>query len=131
MENDELRELISQLRRGPVSLPHDRIEQVMRQENVHVALRRNKADKVIGLAVLYLVQLFSRRLAVIEEVITDKEHRFRGYGRGMVMECIRVAQDWGADCVELTCREDSPEVQRFYESIGFEDRHNKALRLLL
>lgn len=78
---------------------------------------------------MYFVELPSRKLAVIEEVYTVPEYRGRGYATELLKVAISKAKEMGADCIELTVRQDSPEVQEFYKSLGFEDRKQVAMRL--
>ncbi len=88
-------------------------------------------DKVVSSLWLYTVELPSRNLAVIEEVQTDEEHRRKGYATDLINSAIAKCRAIGIDCVELTVREDKPEIQEFYKSLGFEDRLNRAMRLNL
>ena len=71
---------------------------------------------------MYVMKLFSRKLAVIEEVVTLKEYRNKGIGSKLVTSAINKAKELGCDCVELTVRQDNKDVQRFYENLGFKDR---------
>jgi len=87
--------------------------------------------KIVSSLQLYIVKLPSRHLAVIEEVFTEEEHRNRGYATELIREAIDTARRVGCDCVELTVREDRPEIQKFYQSLGFFDRQNRAYRLIL
>lgn len=80
---------------------------------------------------LYTVPLPSRNLAVIEEVWTDKDFRNQGRATKLLKQAIVRAKELGATCIELTVREDSPEAQRLYKSLGFQDRSNRAYRLNL
>lgn len=80
---------------------------------------------------IYTTGLPSRKLAVIEEVWTDPDYRREGRARRLVNDAINLAKSWGSTCIELTVREDAPEVQAFYQSMGFEDRLNRAYRLKL
>lgn len=80
---------------------------------------------------LYTVQLPSRFLAVIEEVKTEEAYRRRGFATSLIKDAIKLARNLGCTCVELTVREDKPEIQEFYKSLGFEDRKNKSFRLQL
>ena len=85
--------------------------------------------KTVSSLVLYTVELPSRHLAVIEEVYTEPEHRGKGYATDLVMDAIAFAKDNGCDCVELTVRQDRPQIQEFYKLFGFTDRQNVAMRL--
>ena len=78
---------------------------------------------------LYFIELPSRKLAVIEEVYTKHEYRGLGYATELIQEAIETAKRWGADCIELTVRQDSPNIKAFYEGLGFEDRKQVAMRL--
>jgi ribosomal protein S18 acetylase RimI-like enzyme len=80
---------------------------------------------------LYTVRLPSRWLAVIEEVGTVPEYRRQGRATKLVKDAIAHARNLGCDCVELTVREDRPDLKAFYESLGFKDRFNRAMRLAL
>lgn len=87
--------------------------------------------KVISSLMLYYIELPSRNLAVIEEVWTHPDHRRQGHSTVLIRKAIDKAKELGADCVELTVRQDAPHIQQFYESFGFEDRKNVAMRLKL
>lgn len=84
--------------------------------------------KVVSWCYLYTVELPSRNLGVIEEVFTLEEHRKKGLATKLVKEAIDYARAIGCDCVELNVREGK---EKFYEKMGFQDRHNKSLRLVL
>jgi ribosomal protein S18 acetylase RimI-like enzyme len=88
-------------------------------------------DRVISSLWIYTVQLPSRYLAVIEEVWTDEDHRRKGHATANIKKAIEFARSEGCTCVELTVREDKPEIQAFYQSLGFFDRQNRAYRLTL
>ena len=61
-----------------------------------------------------------RRYALIENVITDKEHRRRGYGREILRAAIAAA--WKLDCykVMLLTGSNDPATLAFYKTAGFE-----------
>ena len=80
---------------------------------------------------LYFVELPSRKLAIIEEVFTKPEHRGKGLSTALIREAILTAKEWGADCIELTVRQDAPHIREFYERFGFEDRKQTAMRLTI
>ena len=87
--------------------------------------------KIISSLYFYNVKLPSRHLGVIEEVFTDTAHRKKGHATKLILEAIEYAKTIGCDCVELTVRQDRPEIQTFYKSLGFTDRLNLAYRKLL
>lgn len=85
-------------------------------------------NKVISSLILYTVKLPSRYLGVIEEVNTNKRYRRQGLATKNINKAIKKGKELGLDCIELTVREDSPEIQKFYKSLGFFDRLNKSYR---
>lgn len=87
--------------------------------------------KIVSSLEFYAVHLPSRFLGVIEEVQTVDEHRKKGYATELITEAIAHARSIGCTCVELTVREDKPNIQAFYQSFGFIDRLNRAYRLKL
>ena len=88
-------------------------------------------SKEVSSLMFYDVELPSRHLGVIEEVFTLEEYRKRGSSTKLILEAIDYAKTIGCDCVELTVRQDKPEIQAFYKKLGFEDRLNHAYRLKL
>lgn len=91
-----------------------------------------KVDGVIVSSLfMYTVKLPSRYLGVIEEVNTLEAHRRKGYATKLLELAIAKAKDLKLDCLELTVRQDKPEIQAFYKSLGFFDRLNHAYRLKL
>lgn len=87
--------------------------------------------KIVSSLMFYIVRLPSRYLGVIEEVFTDENYRRQGRATKLIKEAIAKGKELGLDCIELTVREDKPEVQAFYQSLGFFDRLNRAYRLPL
>lgn len=104
------------------------ISRILNQNNVYFFFFREN-DKIVALTVLYVVELFSRKLGVIEEVVTLSEYRNRGIGSSLVRKAIEKAKQIKLTCIELTVREDNPKVKKFYENMGFSDRNNRAMRL--
>lgn len=87
--------------------------------------------EVVSSLILYFVDLPSRRLAVIEEVYTKPEHRNNGYSTELIEKAIARAKELDAQCIELTVRQDRPNIKEFYEKFGFQDRLQVAMRLQL
>lgn len=87
--------------------------------------------QVVSSLILYTVRLPSRYLGVIEEVQTVPEYRLQGRATKLMKKAIQKGKALGLDCIELTVRDDKPEVQEFYKSLGFFDRLNHSYRLKL
>ena len=79
--------------------------------------------RVVASLWIYFVSLPSRFLAVIEEVQTHESYRREGRATRLLEKAIAEAKTRGVDCIELTVREDAPEIQNFYQSLGFTPSH--------
>jgi len=60
-----------------------------------------------------------RSYAIIENVVSAKSHRGKGYGRAVVCHAIEVARSAGCYKVMLLTGRADPAIHRFYESCGF------------
>lgn len=83
---------------------------------------------VVSSLVFYTVKLPSRNLGVIEEVKTLKKYRKQGLATKNILKALKKAKDLKLNCVELTVRQDKPQIQEFYKKLGFYDRLNLAYR---
>ena len=66
----------------------------------------------------------SRPYGLIENVVTHKRYRKRGFGKAVLLHTLRYAWDNGCYTVMLLTGRTSDAVFRFYESVGF-SRHGK------
>ncbi len=132
MINDAVQKLIQELFEDKIIkiFSVKDLQSILRQPNVAYIFRKD-GEEVIAMTAVFVVKLFSRKLAIIEEVVTLKEHRNKGVGTSMVKEAIEIARKSGCDCVELAVPNRKPEVKKFYESLGFKDRDNASMRLWL
>ena len=74
-----------------------------------------------GTCMLVVCPNFSRSgrpFALIENVVTRREHRKRGYGRQLVKHAIEAARQQGCYRVTLMTGSRREETLRFYESAG-------------
>lgn len=107
-------------------LTDEYITGVLRQPNYRM-FSEVRDGQIVAMASLYTMNLLSRRLAVIEEVVTLGDYRRQGMGSSLVNQAIQEAEHH-ADCIELTVRADRPETIAFYEMMGFRDRNQVAMR---
>lgn len=77
--------------------------------------------RVIATCMLIVTQNFSRcgrAFAMIENVVTDGDHRKRGFGRQLVQHAIGLAREQGCYRVTLMTGSKREETLRFYETTG-------------
>lgn len=78
-------------------------------------------DRAVSTCMLIVTPNFSRGarpFAMIENVVTDRDHRKRGYGRQVVAHAIDLARAGGSYRVTLMTGSKREETLRFYETTG-------------
>ena len=77
-------------------------------------------EKLIGLGWIFPRQTLSRRQAIVEDMIVDKEYRGKGYGAKMLLELIDWSKKNGMDMIELTSNPVTRlAANKLYEKYGF------------
>jgi ribosomal protein S18 acetylase RimI-like enzyme len=107
--------------------PED-VARVYNKKNVYL-FTHEEDGHIVGMATLYVVELLSRKLGVVEEVVTLKKYRNKGIASNLIGQILDKSKKLKLTCVELNVREDKPEIQSFYEKFGFYDRKNKSMRI--
>jgi ribosomal protein S18 acetylase RimI-like enzyme len=127
---EQLSALVSELFGGTFNKEFtvDDVKRILAQNNIWLFTHKED-DVIVGMAVLYVIELFSRKVGVIEEVVTLKDYRRRGIASELLQVAIDQARALNVTCLELNVREDALKVQELYKKFGFYDRNNKAMRL--
>src|SRR3990167_9113354 len=86
------------------------IYDVFKQKNYYM-FPEFKDGKIVAMVSLYIMKLFSRKNAVIEEVVTLREFRNKGIGSKLVNLAIDKAKMLDCDCIELNVRHDNVGVK--------------------
>jgi ribosomal protein S18 acetylase RimI-like enzyme len=87
--------------------------------------------KIIGLAVINIVNSLTRKALVIEDFIIDKEYRNQGHGTELMEKIIGVAKRKKVNCIEVATKKTNKQAIAFYKKFKFKDRNNIAYRLWL
>jgi len=72
-----------------------------------------------------------RPFALIENVVTLRDHRRCGYGRGVVRHAIELARERGCYRVNLMTGSHSEETLRFYEGVALKRQVKTAFEARL
>ncbi len=99
-----------------------RLAALIEQGQVVLLLGREPGAGVpVGVAVLRLTPSLwsSGQEAYLAELYVVPDRRGQGYGRELITEALRVAQERGADYAFLITSEDDVSAQRLYEAAGF------------
>ena len=90
-------------------------------------------NELVSSCVLIIIELRSRKLAMIEEVKTVEAYRNQGYGKRTLEKAIAQAKELGCDTVELCYNptKNGGYGKRLYESCGFVEDGNIKARIIL
>ena len=112
-----LRGLVEQLVKHPVDLDRERILLVMKQARLLIA--RNDERVIVGTASLYTVQLFTRSVGRIEDVVVDGSTRGQGVGRELMTRLMAEAKRLKISRLFLTSHPTRVEANELYQKLGF------------
>ncbi len=111
-----------------------RLAELTLEGQVPVLLARTpETGAAVGVAVMRLQpSVWSRaQEAYLAELYVVPDQRGRGYGRELITETMRVAQEQGADYAFLVTSEDDRLAQRLYEAAGFRRTEGEGGPLML
>ena len=112
-----LRGLIEQLVKHSVDLDRERVLAVMKQARLLVA--RNDERVLVGTASLYTIQLFTRLVGRIEDVVVDGSTRGQGVGRELMTRLMTEAKRLKMSRLFLTSHPTRVEANELYQKLGF------------
>jgi ribosomal protein S18 acetylase RimI-like enzyme len=77
---------------------------------------------IVGSAALILFRAATGIHARLEDLVVDETLRGKGIGEALTRECMRLAQEAGADYIALTTNPRREAANRLYQRVGFQ-RH--------
>jgi len=103
-------------------------DELLNDPNYHILLAKTDGQLAASVTVVVVKNLTrtARPYAIIENVITDSNHRRQGLASALLAEAVRIAQ--AANCYKISLTTGSKEegTLRFYESCGFNRRDKTA-----
>ncbi len=99
-------------------------------ENV-VCVIAQDGVRIIGMATLYVLQKFGKRVAHVEDVVVHSDYRGQGLGKAIMEEVIKVARSKDVRTLHLTSRPAREAANKLYQKLGFERKETNAYRLKL
>jgi ribosomal protein S18 acetylase RimI-like enzyme len=111
----------------------DRLAELVGEQVVVLLARAPGTGAGVGVAVVRLQpSLWSTgQEAYLAELYVAPDRRGQGFGRELLTEALRVAQERGADYVFLVTSEDDQRAQRVYETAGFRRTEGEGGPLML
>lgn len=125
------------LRMVDMPLEQAQFEEMLQSEQTRVLVMEDEhTGSMLGFAVLRLEQapdkpvLQPRQTVYIADLGVDENVRGRGLGSSLLQHIIHLAQQWGADDVELQVSEFNEGAIKLYEKFGFRTKTRKMELIL-
>jgi ribosomal protein S18 acetylase RimI-like enzyme len=126
---DAVRQLLPQLSDQAPPLVTQDLEEIVASPCTRLLLARDEADGTIrGMLTLVLVRVPTGMRAHVEDVVVDEAARGEGAGELLIREALRLAEEAGAQSVDLTSSPARDAANRLYQRLGFERRETNVYR---
>ncbi len=87
--------------------------------------------RIVGMATLYILPKFCKRVGIIEDVVVDSAYRGQHLGERIMNSLIEYARANGLKTLSLTSRPDRVAAHHLYEKLGFTKKETDVFRLTL
>jgi len=106
----------------PLAVARNRLEQLLRYPGSSILVGM-RGDDLVATCTLIVIPNLTRGAApyaLVENVVTDAQHRKRGYGKLVLEAAMSAAWRFGCYKVMLLTGSKNPATLRFYAEAGFE-----------
>ena len=86
---------------------------------------------IVGMLTLVTFRIPTQRCAWIEDVVVHERARGRGLGEMLIRAALRIAEQAGAETVNLTSSPEREAANRLYQRLGFLTRETNLYRFEL
>lgn len=107
------------------------LEEIVASPATRLLLARDTDDAIVGMLTVALYRIPTNMCAWIEDVVVEEASRGHGIGEQLTAAAVRLAEDAGADMVDLTSRPIREAANRLYRRMGFDPRETNIYRLQL
>jgi ribosomal protein S18 acetylase RimI-like enzyme len=127
----ELNNLYVQLNPGSKNLSEEEINKVIEGTANRIIVARTEDNKIIGMMTLIIVEAFSSKKGLFEDLVVDGNYQKKGIGTKLVNEAIRIARQEGIRRIDFTSNPERVAANRLYEHLGFKKRNTNVYRIEL
>ena len=131
---EALSRLLPQLNPDLPVLTQERLDRVINDPATTLLVVRDDEDEtetIIGTASVLVYTTPAHVKARIEDVVVDESVRGKGVGKELVLHCIEIARESGAEIVELQSARWRQAANKLYPKVGFELRESNLYRISL
>lgn len=107
-----------------------RVEQLVKDERLHIFVTEDSSEKLVGLLTLCVCPTLAKDKLWIEDVIVHEDYRNQGLGRALVREAVSFAKNHTTGSViYLTSNPKRKAARALYASEGFEEYETGVFRM--
>ncbi|MEN2776623.1 GNAT family N-acetyltransferase [Acetivibrio clariflavus] len=102
--------------------------EIIKDKNYHI-LVADMEGKIVSSVTLVVIKNLTRGMkpyALIENVVTHREYRNRGYAKALIRKAVEIAQNSGCYKIMLLTGSKDEKTLYFYESCGFNRKDKTA-----
>lgn len=123
-----IQQLLDQLTKQPINFGEEQLQALVESENSHLFVLREQ-EQIVGMLTIGSYLSPTGCKAWVEDVVVDKEHRGKEYGRELINHAIRFCEESLAPCtLMLTSNPMRVAANALYRSSGFEPKHTNVYK---
>ena len=129
---EDINRLLGQLRENstePKGSISD-LKKITDDQNVALVVAQD-GERTIGMATLYMVTKFGKRVGYVEDVVVDAAYRGKGLGEKIMQTLVDTARAGGVTTLYLTSRIERVAGNNLYQKLGFEIKETNVYRMKL
>ncbi len=128
----DINNLLSQIRSAGEShvTTMAELNAIVADKNIVVVIAKD-GTRIVGMATLYLLQKFGKRIGRVEDVVVDSAYRGRGLGRTMMEKIIAIARARKIQALRVDSRPVHSVANKLYHSLGFSIKKTNPYRMEL
>jgi ribosomal protein S18 acetylase RimI-like enzyme len=123
-----LNRLLPQLSSSASPVDTQSVKRVVTSEATRLLIARDREGQIIGTLTLAVFRIPTGTRAWIEDVVVDSGARGQGVGEALTRTALAIAEEAGADTVDLTSRPSREAANRMYRRLGFAERETNVYR---
>ena len=128
---DDLNGLAAALRevkKKPAQRVTSDLSRLQRNPDAVLFVARDKT-KIVGMAILYVLQKIGKKIATVEDVVVSSDYRGHGIGENLMQGILKEAKRRGVGSIGLTSRASRVVANRLYQKLGFKQRDTNVYKL--
>lgn len=124
--------LLIQLNPDLRMLTDENLKKIIAEPSNFLFVARDSGDnKIVGMAMITIINTLARKKAMLEELVVDEKFRGNGIGEKLINVAVNNARGVGATCIEFTSNPKRIRANELYQKLGFKKRDTNVYRIEL